>query len=341
MPAPEPPRRTLQPGPGRPFDDDVDQVLGELDPDSPRLPRSQVGSSPQNLTITLLADFTLGTRAWLPSAGIVALLSQFEVSVSNARTTLSRLARRGVLESEKQGRNTFYRLSWSTAMYLVRAGRHLAGHPTDSENWDGIWTLAAFSLPHQHSAQRRALRSQLRWQGFAPLYDGLWVHPMPLTEAGAGSLTEIAPGSVTVFRAEHQTFALPLGRSPLQAWDLAGISARHRDFVSSWQAHLSRSDLDRLSGPEALRTRSAVIEQYRLLPLLDPALPLAVMPPQWLRVPAHETFTAVYDGLAGPALRHVRRVITDASEGAPTGLRTHTVAQLQAGLNIPAVPGPP
>ena len=39
-----------------------------------RLPRRQTGNSPQCLAVTLLADYTLRTRARLPSAAIVALL---------------------------------------------------------------------------------------------------------------------------------------------------------------------------------------------------------------------------------------------------------------------------
>jgi phenylacetic acid degradation operon negative regulatory protein len=326
------PRAALRPGPARPFDDDVDQVLKGLADASPRLPRRQIGSAPQNLAVTLIADFTLHTRAWLPSAAIVALLTQFDLSVANARTAISRLARRGVLETEKQGRNTFYRLSESSAAHLVLGGRHLAGHPMLAEKWDGNWTLVAFSLPNEHSAERRALRSQLRWQGYAPLYDGLWVHPAPLGRIGAESLADIAPGRLSVFRAEHRSFAVSLGRAPLDAWDLAGISARYLEFLASWQAQLGRPDFARLSGAEALRARTAVIEQYRLLPLLDPPLPLAVMPPDWPRVPAHDTLAAVYDGLAGSALRHVLSVIADVSSTEPTQIRTHTVAEMAAGV---------
>jgi phenylacetic acid degradation operon negative regulatory protein len=201
-----------------------------------------------------------------------------------------------------------------------------------AETWDGRWTLAAFSLPKDHSAQRRALRNQLRWQGFAPLYDGLWVHPAPLGDAGVASLAEIAPGTLTLFRGEHLSLALPLGRTPVDAWDLAGMAVRYGEFVAHWQAHLAQPAFGKLSGAQALRARTAVIEHYRLLPLLDPALPLSLMPPQWPRITAHETFAAVYDGLAGPALNHVRQVITDVSAAAPAGIGTHTVAEMAAGL---------
>ena len=68
--------------------------IGEIFPDNAaeavRLPRRQVGSSPQGLAVTLLADYTLRTRAWLPSAAIVALLTETGVSQAGARTAISR-----------------------------------------------------------------------------------------------------------------------------------------------------------------------------------------------------------------------------------------------------------
>jgi phenylacetic acid degradation operon negative regulatory protein len=281
-----------------------------------------------------MAEFTLRTRAWLPSVVLVALLVESGVSVSNARAAISRLARRGVLETEKHGRNTFYRLSESSTASLVLAGRHLAGHPRLAEMWDGDWSLVVFSLPHEQSAERRALRSQLRWQGFAPLYDGLWVHPTPLSADGVERMTSIAPGRITVFRAEHQSFSLPTGRTPLDAWDLAGLSTRYHGFIEHWQARLAQPGFGRLAGPEAFRTRADVLEHYRLLPLLDPPLPLSDMPPDWPRVRAHETFTSAYDGLAQPALRHVLDMIAQLSGAGSAGIGTHTVAEMAAGVSI-------
>lgn len=331
MPTSDPQRSRLRPGPGRPFDDDVDEVIAHLD-DSP-LPRRQAGGAPQNLAVTLMADFTLRTRAWVPSAAIVALLAQFDVSISNARTAISRLARRGVLEAAKHGRNTSYRLSASSANQIARAGRLLANHPRTAELWDGTWSLVAFSLPHQQSAERRALRGQLRWQGFAPVYDGLWARPMPVGADDVRSLTDIAPNRITVFRAEHRSFPLPTGRTPLDAWDLDALATRFREFTEFWQAHPARSGPARLPGQEALRARIAVIDQYRLLPLLDPAVPLSYLPPGWPRARAHDTLTAVYDGLADPSLRHVLRVITDVCGETPAGMGTHTVAEMADGLD--------
>src|SRR4051794_7828277 len=90
---------------------DIEEIFPEDAAGSVRLPRRQAGSSPQGLAVTLLADYTLHTRAWLPSAAIVALLAESDVSHAGARAAISRLARRGVVESSRQGRHSSYRLT--------------------------------------------------------------------------------------------------------------------------------------------------------------------------------------------------------------------------------------
>ena len=109
--------------------------------------------------------------ASLPSAAIVA---EAGVSHAGARAAISRLARRGVLEGSRQGRNSFYRLASGAALVLATGGRSIVSS-ADTTTWDQQWTLIAFSLPREEAVQRRELRSRLRWLGYAPLYDGLHV----------------------------------------------------------------------------------------------------------------------------------------------------------------------
>src|SRR5450755_3982409 len=75
------------------------------------LPRAQVGTTPQHLLMTLLGDYWLGRTEHLPSAALVDLLAEFEVSEPSTRAALNRLTKRGLLVSSKSGRNTYYGLS--------------------------------------------------------------------------------------------------------------------------------------------------------------------------------------------------------------------------------------
>src|SRR6185369_10554710 len=112
------------------------------------LPRSQAGSPPQHLLITLLADYWSGQAEPLPSAA------------------LARLARRGLLAYSKVGRNTYYGLTERTAEALEASRHRVLSFGEHPPPWDGYWTVAAFSLPEERRDLRHSLRAQLRWLGF-------------------------------------------------------------------------------------------------------------------------------------------------------------------------------
>ena len=61
--------------------------------------------------------------------------------------------------------------------WIRRSVKTIFSFGRSPEPWDGMWSLVAFSIPEEHRAARDELRKALRWLGFAPLYDGLWVSP--------------------------------------------------------------------------------------------------------------------------------------------------------------------
>src|SRR5512132_961459 len=87
------------------------QLGDEVNPNEVNLPRIQTGANPQHLIVTLLGDYWFGRKEHLPSAALVALANEFEITSTSARAALSRLARRGLLDSSRDGRRTFYGLT--------------------------------------------------------------------------------------------------------------------------------------------------------------------------------------------------------------------------------------
>ncbi|MEU4565030.1 PaaX family transcriptional regulator C-terminal domain-containing protein [Micromonospora sp. NPDC023956] len=299
-----------------------------------RLPRRQAGNAPQGLAVTLLADYTLRDLSWLPSAAIVALLAESRVTPTGARAAISRLVRRGVLEGSRQGRHSFYRLSRAAAVDLAGGGRWILTATTATKPWDGRWTLVAFSLPQERGAQRRALRGQLRWLGFAPLYDGLWISPHELTPQDQTRLGQVT-GTVTVFRGRPADLDTLTNRQPLDAWDIAAIARHYETFLQRWRPLLPQVRSGQVSGAEAVRARTEVMDTFRRFPTLDPQLPIQLLPSGWLREPAREVFAAVYDGLADPAEQHVRAVVARVGDSPPLGIRAHLTTDLLAGTVVP------
>ena len=313
----------------RPFD--LEEILFEAVSGPPRR-RRQPDRSAQGLAVTLVADYTVRTRAWLPTAAIVALLGEFGVSSGAARTSISRLARGGVLEGSRHGRYSSYRLTKGAAIDLSKGGTAIAAIGADGQ-WDGFWTTVVFSMPERESTRRRALREHLRWNGYAPLYDGVWVSPHPMPPELRAQVAAAALGAVTVLRAQHLDLETDTDRSPVEAWDLPGIAKEYEAFIDRWSPLLSRISAGAVTGAAAVRARTEVMDVYRRFPVLDPMLPVALMPPDWPRGRARKVFVAIYDELLEPAQEHVRAVVARVAGRPWPGIQAHAVAHMAAGTS--------
>jgi len=294
-------------------------------------PLHRVSNTAQGLTTTLVADYTVHSRAWLPSAAIVALVGELGVSSGGARTAISRLSRRGILDSRRQGRHSAYRLTRDAAEDLAAGGAWIGRFGTDTRPWDGCWTLIAFSLPQEETVQRRALRGQLRWLGFAPLYDGLWVSPDALNQTVRSRLPGVSLGALTVFRASHVELATGSNRNPIEAWDIAALAEHYENFIRRWRPMLARIESGRINGGAAVRARTEIMDAYRRIPLLDPQLPIELMPRGWPRARTRDIFVAIYDGLAERAQEHVLAVVARYGGHPNADIRAHSVANLTEG----------
>lgn len=312
----------------------VEEIFPDVAAGSVRLPRRQSGSSPQGLAVTLIADYTISTRSWLPTAAIVALLGEFGVTTGAARTAISRLARRGVLEGSKQGRHSSYRLTEPATGNLSIGGMDIAAFAAGPDPWDGTWTVIAFTLPQEEKTRRNSLRANLRWRGYAPLYDGVWVSPHLLTEQEHADLVAVAPGATTAFRAQHLQLKSDTTRDPIEAWDTTAITQEYETFIQRWQPLLPDIRACGITGAAAVRARTEVMDTYRRFTALDPRLPVELLPADWPRTRAREVFLAVYDGLAEPAQDHVRAVAAHVADEPRPDLRAHTVAELAIGVRV-------
>lgn len=269
------------------------------------LPRAQAGAQPQHLLLTLLGDYWFQRDEHLPSAALVDLLAEFGVSAVGARAALSRLARRGLLRSSKSGRRTYYGLTPRAAGVLTDGLRRIVGFGVEEPDWDGRWTVAAFSVPEEQRDLRHALRTRLRWLGMAPLYDGVWVSPRRVADDVLAILDELAVPAATVFVGTSPR----AGRDPINAWDLDGLRVTYERLLEEFGPLRERARSGRVGTAEALVARTALMDSWRNLPNLDPELPRELLPQPWPRDEARRLFVELYDGLAPLAEARVRQVV--------------------------------
>jgi phenylacetic acid degradation operon negative regulatory protein len=301
----------------------AEQALLDDDGDDSGLRPWGGARKPPRLLLTLLGEYWWRHTESLPSAGLVALLAEFGVSDSAARAALSRLTRNRLLVTSKIGRRTFVRLSERAVKILDEGARHIFSFGRATQPWDGMWSLVAFSIPEQNRAARDALRKQLRWLGFAPLYDGLWVAPRDQAAKVVSQLCELDIRTATAFRATTVPGIEP-GGFPQRAWDLDDLHARYETFISDAQRLRDRALAGRISPVEALVARTRVMDEWRAFPGLDPDLPVELLPDAWPRAAARELFIAAYDLLGPLAAHRVRQIIVRYSRELATRAAYHS-----------------
>lgn len=273
-----------------------------------RTPRTRQGSPP-SLLLTLLGDYWWGQTDPLPSAALVDLLADFGVSDVAARAALSRMVKHGLLVSTRSGRNTFYAMTPRAQSVMRRGAERIvafgAGNQTE---WDGRWSLVAFSVPETNRSAREQLRTRLRWLGFAPLYDALWISPHPRHDQALAELGDLGVTRATAFVATSPD--LPDATvEPQSAWDLGGLAELYRTFVTTWEPTHAALGKGAISPVDALVRRTALMDGWRAFPGIDPDLPRPLLPADWPRDQARDLFLDTYEQLGAPASVRVRQVI--------------------------------
>ena len=278
--------------------------FGELD-----MPRFQVGFPPQHLLLALLGDYWSGRCEPLPSAALVDLLAEFDVNPSGARAALSRLSIRGLLVGTKDGRNTFYRVADGFRHLLPYGPIHTLAFGKPKPDWDGMWTMIAFTVPEDQRRLRPMLRARLQSLGFAPLYDGLWVSPHAPDSELDIALEVAPPRSCTVIRATELPTDARL--SVASAWNLTVLGNSYSEFIRTFRPVKRRLASGRIGSTEALVSRTRANYRWFVFAVTDPDLPNALLPARWPRAAAHDLFVALVDGLASLAVERVREIVSN------------------------------
>jgi phenylacetic acid degradation operon negative regulatory protein len=212
------------------------------------------------------------------------------------------MVNRGLLRRQRVGRKMYWGLT-DRGTRIVQDGRERA-LKTGAVNydWDGTWTLLAFSLPDSWQRQRHDLRSQLAWVGFGPLQGGLWIAP------GAAEVDQIVAGlgleaHVRVFRARTHELT-DIGQLVRDAYDLRGLASRYEDFLKRWD----HSELP-ARAPDPLVAQLTLIADWLQVIRRDPHLPVEHLPADWPAVHAQATFMRLRNALLEPAAALAQQVL--------------------------------
>jgi phenylacetic acid degradation operon negative regulatory protein len=273
-------------------------------------------SRPQDLVWTLYGEFLLHEPAPVWVGSLIGLLEPLGVTGAHARTVLSRMTAKGWLRVVRAGRRAYYVLT-PRGRRLLEEGESRIYRPARAADWDGQWTLLAYSIPEELRPLRDRLRVRLSWLGFGSLGNGLWLSPHDVGSRVREIGEELGVlAHLQLFRGPYIGFS-EAGALVAQCWDLPALNVRYEAFIARHLPHyyeIAPQHEARLRGrtgraslqPVAVTPRDAyvrrfeLVHQYREFPLHDPFLPRPLQPADWAGECAQALFQA-YHGLLSAA----------------------------------------
>lgn len=235
----------------------------------------------------LFGDIILPRGGSVWTSSLLQLLRLLGVSERAARSTLSRMKRKGWLKAERRGRHSLYRLTPKGERLLSEGGRRIF-EPHDW-SWDGRWCLVVYSVPESKRKLRAALRKRLTFLGFGPLGPGRWISAHDrqaevqalLDDLGAHTFVQVFSG-VNLDAGDGQQIVE-------RCWDLRGLNRKYAKFLARWQQVYEHSALARGNGfspADCFVQTFWISHEYSTFPQADPNLPAQLLPEGWLGVRA-------------------------------------------------------
>jgi phenylacetic acid degradation operon negative regulatory protein len=259
----------------------------------------------RHLIITVYGLYARHDGGWLSVATLIRLLADLGVEEPAARSAISRLKRRGIVQSRRYGGSAGYQLS-AEALAILREGdarifRRLRATPADG------WVLAVFSVPESQRHRRHVLRSELTRLGFGMVAPGVWIVPAHPRDTTAETLRRLGlDGYADLFRAEHLAFGDPAAKIR-RWWDLDELERQYEAFTRTYEP--ARREVPP-GGPEAFAGYVRLLTDWRRLPYLDPGLPAELLPPDWAGIRAADLFFALRERLEEPARAYAEAMIS-------------------------------
>jgi phenylacetic acid degradation operon negative regulatory protein len=224
--------------------------------------------------LTFLGNYVLQRDIAVFSGSFIELFGRLGVGEHAIRSTLTRMVGKELLSRHRQGRRMHFGLTESSTRILLDGERRVWTAGAVNDDWDGRWTVLAFSMPESWQDRRHGLRSRLTWAGFGSLGNGMWIAP---------SRVDVAPiaaglglnGHVKVFTgaAEQPTDVPEMIRD---AYDLDRLATGYRAFLNRWDRPDPLPD-----APDDLARFLWMTTEWLQLIRIDPRLPAEHLPPEW------------------------------------------------------------
>ncbi|GAA5140322.1 PaaX family transcriptional regulator [Pseudonocardia adelaidensis] len=204
-------------------------------------------------------------------------MNEVGYSTLAARAALNRLVGRNLLGRVRTGRHVYYEITPRCAELLAEGDRRLFTLGSRAE-WDGTWTTVWHALPESRTLERNRLARRLRFLGFRPLQDSIWLSPHTRDREVHGVAVSIGVADRVGVLVGTSPVDSPLDHLVERAWDVEGLCARYEQFVAEFGDVVppgsGGSDADRA----AFLVRVRAAHAFRQFAVLDPEVPDRLLP---------------------------------------------------------------
>ncbi|MFQ6398109.1 PaaX family transcriptional regulator C-terminal domain-containing protein [Nocardia sp. KC 131] len=280
-------------------------VLVVNDQTDVRLPND--GPPSRRLIVTLFGLYARPQDNWLSISTIVKLMGNLGTDEPAVRSSVSRLKRRGILESQKRSGVTGYALSTS-GLDVVAEGDHRI-FDRRRATVDDEWVMVVFSVPESERERRHELRATLTRAGFGTVGPGVWIAPGHMCDEVRPRLARLGLDTyVEIFEVRHVCFT-PIEVAIQRWWDFDQLAALYSSFIDRYTPIADWSVGRRIEPSRAFAAYVPMLTEWRRLPYMDPGLPIALLPSDWPGIEAEALFDRLHKRLRGPAQQHADVVL--------------------------------
>ncbi len=234
----------------------------------------------QFIIFVLFGDVVIPRGGQIWASSLLSLLKLLGVSERAARSTLSRMVRKGWLKPRREGRHSLYTLTSKGQRLLTEGGQRIF-EPRKRE-WDGRWHVVVYSLPESKRKLRDDLRKRLTWLGFGRAAPGSWISAHDRLAEIEDLLTDL---NVHDYVRYFSDVRLAIGSDQEiveDCWDLKNLNRRYARFIAKWGPEYEKLSKDEcLSPAQCFVQRFWITDEHSAFPRLDPNLPDALLPEDW------------------------------------------------------------
>lgn len=250
------------------------------------LPLQVSSGSARSLLLTILGEFVYREEQPVWTSTLLHILTGLGVEEKAARQAIARGAAAGWITSGRRGREVYWQLTPEGRKLIQEGSQRVRSLRSSSTMWNGTWLILIITVPESSRVVRRRLYSRLSWAGFGNPTPGIWVSPHPEREGEAKQVIDDLELSSSTFSFVGSSSSIGINDRDLvaRAWNLAAVEAHYEEVLDGFKG------LNPQEGDSILFTHIQLVNEIQRFPFIDPQLPNALLPPDWIGQRVAELF---------------------------------------------------